>query len=113
MKEIAAFPDALRELIEAELKAGNKIVEISSRGPGASAMLERPVSTRPRKTTGGVSFYERQTSSHSGEFTDADRVYYVLEPPLPPPPPPDMDAIREELARKERASNAEYDTWLR
>jgi hypothetical protein len=117
VKEIAAFPATLRELIEAELAAGNKIVEISSGFPappaGAYLMLEKPVGTRPRKTADGLKFYERNSSSYSGEFTDADRFYFVLEPPHPPPAEPDMDAFYKTREEKERAANAEYDKWLR
>src|SRR5262249_33247684 len=39
--------------------------------------------------------YDRNSSIYSGEFTDAKRFYFVLEPPDPPPPEPNMDAIRE------------------
>ncbi len=110
-KEIAAFPAALRELIEAELRAGNKIVELSSTFPappaGAYVKLEYPVSTRPRKTAGNVNFYDRNSSSYSGEFTDAKRFYFVLEPPRPPEPPPNMDAIRAEIEARQRAADAE------
>ncbi len=109
-KQVAAFPAPLRKLIEAELKAGNKIVELSSCFPappaGAYVKLEKPVSTRPRKTAGTVTFYDRNSSSYSGEFTDAKRFYFVLEPPHPPEPPPDMDAIRAALEAKQRASDA-------
>lgn len=114
---LTAFPRELRELVEAELEAGNSIVEIAGTFPappsGAYAMLRNPVSTRPRASAAGVRFFERNSSKYSGEFSDAGRVYFVLEPPLPPPPEPDMDAIREELAARERAANAKFDTWLR
>ena len=110
-KEIAAFPAALRELIDAELKAGNKIVELSSTFPappaGAYVKLENPVSTRPRRTAFGVDFYDRNSSSYSGEFTDAKRFYFVLEPPHPPEPAPDMDAIRAMIEARQRAADAE------
>ena len=117
MTEIRTFPAALRELIEAELRVGNRIVEVSNTSPappaGACVLLENRVTTRPRKTAELVKFFERKSPSHSGEFTDADRLYFVLEPPIPPPPAPDMDAIRREMEAKERAANAAYDTWLR
>ena len=111
-KEIAAFHAALRELIDAELKAGNKIVELSSTFPapppaGAYVKLENPVSTRPRRTALGVDFYDRNSSSYSGEFTDAKRFYFVLEPPHPPEPAPDMDAIRAMIEARQRAADAE------
>ena len=111
MREIAAFPALLRELIEAELQAGNKIVEVSSTFPappaGACVMLENPVSTRPRITADGVKFYERNSSSYSGEFTDDQRFYFVLEPPHPPPPEPDMNAIRAAMEARQRAADAD------
>lgn len=117
MQEIAAFPAPLRKLIEAELSCGNSIITLSSIFPappnGAYVKLENPVSTRPRQIADGVKFYERNSSSYSGEFTDADRDYFVLEPPRLPPPMPDMDAIRAAFEATERASNAEYDTKLR
>lgn len=40
-------------------------------------------------------------------ITDAQRIFVILEPPLPPPPDPEMNAIREEPAAGERAANAE------
>lgn len=107
----ADFPDALRELIEAELKAGNQIVELSSTFPappaGAYVKLENPVTTRPRESSEGVSFYDRNSSSYSGEFTDAKRFYFVLEPPRPPEPEPDMDAIRAEMEARQAAADAQ------
>lgn len=97
--QLAAFPPALRRLIKAELAAGNEVVEISSCFPappaGAYARLARPVSTRARKKTKALDFYDRNSSIYSGEWTDAKRYYFVIEPPNPPPPEPDMDAIRD------------------
>ena len=110
-RQIAAFPAALRELIESELKAGNKIVELSSTHPappiGAYVKLENPVSTRPRESSPGVDFYERRSPIYSGEFTDAQRFYFVLEPPHPPEPEPDMDAIRAAMEARQRAADAD------
>ncbi|HMP84050.1 MAG TPA: hypothetical protein PKA41_15230, partial [Verrucomicrobiota bacterium] len=98
-KELAKFPAALRALIEAELAAGNSIVEVGHSHPappaGAYFKLANKVTTRPRSSSDGVSFYERNSSIYSGEFTDAKRFYFVIEPPNPPPPEPDMDAIRK------------------
>ncbi|WP_414662266.1 hypothetical protein [Horticoccus sp. 23ND18S-11] len=95
---LAAFPPALRELVAAEVAAGNAVVEISSTFPappaGACVRLAGRVTTRPRASAPGLSFYERNSSQYSGEWTDAKRFYWVIEPPLPPPPEPDMDAIR-------------------
>ena len=95
---IARFPAVLRELIKAELTAGNKIVELASCFPappaGAYVKLAKAVTTRERVKTPELDFYGRNNSSYSGEFTDAKRFYFVLEPPLPPEPDSDMDAIQ-------------------
>ena len=109
-KEFAQFPPVLQTLVLEELAAGNEIAELSHGFPaapcGASIMLARQVTTRPREATQELKFYERNGSSYSGEFTDATRHFFVLEPPLPPPDPPDMDAIRAELNAREAASRA-------
>ena len=97
--ELVKFPTALRLLVERELAAGNSIIEVGHGFPappvGAYLKLANKVSTRARATGDLLSFYERHSSSYSGEFTDAQRFYFVLEPPNPPPPEPDMDAIRK------------------
>ncbi|MBL8898251.1 MAG: hypothetical protein JNM84_11515 [Planctomycetes bacterium] len=97
-KELASFSPELRALIEAELAAGNRIVALSHGFPappvGAYVMLERKVTTRPRAPGDGLDHRDRNSSLSSGEFTDAARIYFVVEPPDPPPPEPDMDAIR-------------------
>jgi len=93
------MPIALRELLEAELAAGNSIVEVAHCFPappaGAYFKLANKIRTRLRTSEGSIVFYERNGSSYSGEFTDAKRFYFILEPPNPPPPEPDMDAIRK------------------
>lgn len=103
-QELNTFPPALRALIDAELAAGNSIVEVGHSFPappvGAYVKLANKVSTRARASGDGLGFYERSGSSYSGEFTDAKRFHFVLEPPNPPPAYPDMDAIR-------RAANPE------
>lgn len=97
--EFAGFPPVLRELVLAELAAGNEIIEFAHGFPaapcGACIKLARPVTSRPRQKTPELDFYERNGSSHAGEFTDAKRHFFVLEAPHPPPPEPDMDAIRQ------------------
>ncbi len=107
---IAKFPPPLRELLEAELRAGNEITEIGAGQPaamcGLRARLARPVTTRPRADSGEVTFFERYGSSHSGEFCDLERHFFVLEPPKESVML-DMDAIREELNARERAANAD------
>lgn len=101
--EADRLPTALRALLDAELAAGNEIVEVSSSFPAPPAgvyfMLVRPVSTRPRASSDGVAFYHRNSSQYAGEFHDERRFFFILEAPLPPPPEPDMDAIRASLDR--------------
>lgn len=97
--EFATFPAVLRALVEAELAAGNSIAAIEHGYPaapcGASIKLTRAVGETRRQSSGDLSFYERNNSNYAGEFTTAERHFFVLEPPLPAPPPPDMDAIRK------------------
>lgn len=97
--ELARFPAALKALVEAELAAGNTIEEIGHSHPappvGAYIKLAHKVSTRPRAPGDGLDVYERSSSLYSGEFTDAKRFFFVLEPPNPPPAEPDTDASRK------------------
>ncbi len=108
--QLASFPAVLRELVEAELAAGNCIAAIESGFPaapvGLSVKLTQPLLSRPRESGGGLDFYERNNSSYLGEITDAQRHFFVLEPPAPPMPNPDMDAIRAELDARHAASLA-------
>jgi hypothetical protein len=98
-QQLAEFPAPLRELIEAELQAGNSIVTIEHGFPaapvGASVKLAKAVQDERRRSNGEVKFYARNNSSYAGEFTTEQRHFFVLEPPLPPEPEPDMDAIRK------------------
>lgn len=98
-QQFAEFPAGLRELVEAEIAAGNSIVAIEHGFPaapcGASIKLAKAVHDERRRSVGEVTFYARNNSSYAGEFTTAQRHFFVLEPPLPPPPDPDMDAIRK------------------
>jgi hypothetical protein len=98
-KELAKFPPVLHALLEAELAAGNSIVEVGHSFPAPPAgvyfKLANQVSTRPRASSESLDFYARNNSRYSGEFTDAKRFYFILEPPYPPPPEPDMDTIRK------------------
>ncbi|HYW32466.1 MAG TPA: hypothetical protein VE869_13235 [Gemmatimonas sp.] len=97
--ELDTFPPVLAELVYAELASGNSIVEIGHSFPappsGAFVALARQVSTRPRSAGGGLSFRARNSAISSGEFTDAERRYFVIEPPVETPAP-DMDAIRRQ-----------------
>ena len=92
------MPSQLRRLVEEELAAGNEIVEVGHSHPaapvGCYVKLARPVSSRPRASSDGIRFFDRNSSIYSGEFADENRYFFVLEPPNPPPPEPDMNAIR-------------------
>ncbi len=114
-KELAAFPAPLRELIVEELEAGNTIVELACIFPapprGACVKLEKPVSTRARESSPGVDFRDWNSLSHAGEFTDAKRRYFVLEPPHPPAKEKNMDSIRAELDARERVSKTNRDLF--
>ena len=107
-RDLDAFPPPLRALLEAELAAGNTIVEVGHSFPappaGAYVKLASPVSTRPRRSGDDLDFYDRDSSLYSGEFTDAQRFFFVLEPPHPPPPELDMEAIRAGRQRPGPAS---------
>ncbi|MBL8981604.1 MAG: hypothetical protein JNL26_05440 [Gemmatimonadetes bacterium] len=96
------MPPVLRALLEAELDAGNTIIEVGHSHPappiGAYFKLARQVTTRPRESGDGLDFIDRHGSTSSGEFTDADRRFWILEAPNPADAAyPDMDAIRESL----------------
>ena len=110
IKAIAEFPRVLQDLIQAELAAGNSIVEIGPGHPapmnGARLMLAKPLLSRPRTSDEHINFYARNSSAYSAEITDAERTFFIVEAPLPPPTKADMDAIRAELEARERASNA-------
>lgn len=109
-QQLAEFPAPLRELVEAELQAGNSIVAIENGFPaapcGASVKLAKAIQVERRRSTAEVTYYARNNSSYAGEFTTAQRHFFVLEPPLPPEPPPDMDAIRKALEPKPDALSA-------
>ena len=108
--QLVAFPSVLRELVEAELAAGNTIVEVASCFPappaGAYVKLAKSITTRPRAKTAALDFYDRNTSIYSGEWTDARRFYFVIEPPQPPPAEVDMNAIRD--ARSPNAGTRQH-----
>ncbi|MBL9190209.1 MAG: hypothetical protein JNK23_22195 [Opitutaceae bacterium] len=93
-QEIYPFPEAPRTHVDAPLKAGNANVAVGRGFPaspaGAYVQLEQSVSTRPLKTADGVNFYDRNPATCSGEFTDAQRCYFVLEPARPLEAHPDF-----------------------
>lgn len=109
--ELAKFPLSLRFLVENELASGNAIIEIGHGFPsppaGAYIKLAKKVSTMARADSDGLSFYERNSSIYSGEFTDTKRFYFVIEPPNPPPAELDMDAIRKSLEPRTNVSTSQ------
>lgn len=91
------FPPALRALVEAEVAAGNEILEVGAGHPAppAGCMVKLAHDLRTwGDGVDGLSLYARNSSTHHQEITDADRFHWILTAPLPPPPEPDMDAIR-------------------
>lgn len=108
-QEFARFPAVLRGLVIAELAAGNAIAEFAHGYPaapcGAYIKLARPVTSRPRVQTPELDFYDRNESDYSGEFTDAKRHFFVLEPPHPPEPESDMNALRAARDARQRAND--------
>ena len=119
-EDYEAMPGVLRELLDAELAAGNEIVEVGHSFPappvGAYFKLAREATTRAHADGGGISYRDRNSSIYSGEFTDAQRFYFILEPPRPEVPEPDMDAIRrawQEPAVVAPASQPGEDSALR
>ncbi|MEP6762927.1 MAG: hypothetical protein ABJB66_01390 [Gemmatimonadaceae bacterium] len=109
-KELGQFPDKMRELLDAELVAGNSILQITHGHPappiGACVMLARAVSTRLRQTGAGLKFRAANSSLYSGQFSDLDERYFILEAPLPPPEELSMDAIRD--AHNARSAPGNY-----
>jgi len=105
------MPDALRTLIEEELAHGNEIQEVASIFPappvGVAVRLAHPVRSRPRASTEAMEFYDRNASSHSGEWHDAQRYFFVLEPPRPPDPEVDMEQVRAHLAASHDSSGGD------
>lgn len=110
-RAIAEFPEVLQKLIHAELAAGNSILEIGAGFPappvGACLKLAKKVSTRAHESDNEIDFRARNSSLHSGEFTDGKRFFFVLEPPDEPAAYPDMDAIGAEREARQRAADEE------
>lgn len=109
--ELARFPGALRDLVRAELAAGNAIEDIGHSFPappvGAYVLLARALTTRPAASGQGLDFRARNSAITSGEFADARRHFFVLLPPVAEPELPDMDAIRRSHAPLDQPLGAE------
>lgn len=97
-RALRMFPAGLRALVEAELAAGNAVIEVGHSFPappvGAFVMMARPVSS-DAPAAAGLSYTPRNASLYAGWFTDGDKRFFVVNPPAAEPPTmPDMDAIR-------------------
>jgi len=96
---LAQFPLKLKRLVEAELVAGNSILEYGGGHPappaGGMIKLAKDLQT---DLPSDLSTYARNTSLYHTEITDGDRRYWILTAPHPPPPPVDMDVIRAKHA---------------
>lgn len=92
------FPPLLKALVEAELRAGNRIIDAGAGHPAPPAgdmiKLEKDLLTFGSGSNEGLRLYARNSSAHHQELTDEQGLFWVLTAPLPPPPEPDMNAIR-------------------
>ena len=106
---IAQLPVELRELVLAELAAGNSIAEVSgASGEHATSLcvhLAKRVTTRPRVSTRAILYIGRERVRQASEFRSRDGGYSVMEPPIAPAQEADMDAIRAELREAERMAD--------
>jgi hypothetical protein len=109
------LPPALRALLDAEMAAGNEIADVGHSFPappaGAFFRLNRAVTTRSRADGDGLIFHARNSSLYSGEWTDAKRFFFVLEPA---PPETARVATRTEetpLRRFEKSMVIDYEKW--
>lgn len=111
LNQLVHFPPALRLIVEDELRAGNEVTDISNTSPapvdGLCVRLAKPIRTHPRASAPCVDFVERVGTSHSGEFSDHSRRFFVIDPPHTPTTFPDMNAIRAAIDGRERASLAD------
>lgn len=110
--ELERFPIVLRTLAEAEIAAGNPVVEIASSHPatpiGAYIAFANKISTRPRASGDGVRFREPKGLDYLGEFTDDAAHFFVVETPvLLQSLYRSMDAIREDYAERERKADTD------
>lgn len=108
---IASCPPALRGLLEAELRAGNHVLKITSvrstSGDGLRVHLAKRVTTRARGSSSDIVFKEQGVPGHRGAFSDPQRRFVVVEAPRDPSAEPDMDALRASLEALELLSNAD------
>jgi hypothetical protein len=117
--EVERFPAVLLALLAAELAAGNGIAELGHGFPaapcGAYVLLKAPVTTRPRAQDAEIDFYDYNTRTHSGRFSDAKKHFFILEPPHGPgltfPPEPMTPSDGELAGRFHESMAVDYDKW--
>ncbi len=83
-KIIDELPKVLKSFLEAELSAGNEIVEIGHSFPappiGAYIKLAKPASTKINDAKSELKFRERNSSLYSGEYTDSNQRFFIITP---------------------------------
>lgn len=108
---IASFPTSLRRLLEAELRAGNYVVKITSECSTSTDRrcihLAKQVTTRARVSSSDFVFRDLDLPGRGAEISDLQRRFVVVEEPHDPSAEPDMDAIRASLQALELVSNAD------
>ena len=114
---VQKFPILLQELIHAELAAGNRIIEIGNGSPAPSdgfcVKLAKNLLTRPRLSDSKIRYYLRNNRICSGEITDAQRVFFILEPSLALDAYLDMNHIRAALDAEQKVADADMDRSCR
>src|SRR5262245_23883899 len=108
-QELRALPPVLRQLLDAELAAGNSIREITFGLPappsGACVRLALPVSTRARRSGDGLEY-------SGGQFTDHRAHYFLLEPPSAEQPAAGSRSGPSTVVRRfEKSMEMNYEKW--
>ncbi|WP_031499812.1 hypothetical protein [Bryobacter aggregatus] len=111
-QDLAALPPPLRKLLDAELAAGNEILEVGHSFPaapcGAYVLLRDPVQTEH----GDLRYRVRNSPLYSGEFTDEQGYFFLLEAPRPElPPQPAVSAPPTLLDKFQASMVLNYDKW--
>jgi hypothetical protein len=113
LKEVQSLPPELRAVLEAELAAGNTIAEVGHDHPaapvGAWLKMARTFSTKPDAVPKGVKFRRRNSSLWSGEYSDANGFFFLLDPGLPYEEPMPLHEFYRRREAQEREALAQCD----
>lgn len=129
--DAALLPTVLRDLLAAELAAGNEVAEVFYGFPvapvGVGIRFVRPLSVPVPANTAGITPCRFPNWDGSSGYSDAPGHSFLLGPPVVPPDPPPMDEIRatadrpcnpsvsaspdSPLARFERSLSIDYEKW--